>query len=72
MVRINLNLAEDLVKDIDAYAKSLHITRTAAISVLCSNALQGIKTVDVVETMMNAYQAEQAKQGKKSKKQLPG
>lgn len=68
MVRINLNLAEDLVKDIDVYAKSLHITRTAAISVLCSNALQSIKTVDVVETMMNVYKAEQVKDGKKSKK----
>lgn len=72
MVRINLNLAEELVKDIDAYASSLHITRTAAISVLCSQALQGIKTVDVVGTLMNAYSAEQAKKGAKDKEQLPG
>lgn len=61
MVRVNLNLSDDLVKEIDEYAKSLHITRTAAISVLCSNALQGIKTVGAVDSMMKAYQQEQLK-----------
>lgn len=65
MIKINMNISEELLADIDAYAKSLHITRTAAISVLCSNALQGIRTVGAMESMMTAYQEEQAKQKKK-------
>lgn len=38
--RVVMNLDEDLLKMVDDYASSLHVSRTAAVSVLLSNACQ--------------------------------
>lgn len=39
-MRLNLNLDDELVKKIDAYAANNYINRTSAISVLLSKSLQ--------------------------------
>lgn len=39
MRRINVNLDEDLVAQIDSYAERYHINRTSAIALLTSQAL---------------------------------
>ena len=41
--RLQVNVEGDLLRQVDAYADSLHITRTAAVSVLLSRALQADK-----------------------------
>lgn len=38
--RYNVSLDTDLCRKIDAYAHALHISRSAAISVMCSQALE--------------------------------
>jgi hypothetical protein len=49
--KIMLNLDEGLLADIEEYAGKMHLNRTAAISVLCSTALQGIKSIDTLDKL---------------------
>lgn len=49
-----------LLKQVDEYAESLHITRTAAVSVLLSRALQAEKLSDSLSSIVDAYKAEKA------------
>jgi hypothetical protein len=48
VTRMNFNMDTELAKQVDAYAASMHINRTAAISVLVSQALQGLKVGDAL------------------------
>ena len=53
------------MEQVDGYAASLHITRTAAVSVLLSTALQAQRSMNTLDELMKAYKAEQAaKEGK--------
>ena len=54
------NIDEALMKQVDEYAASLHITRTAAVAVLISMALQAQKSMNNLDELMNAYKAEKA------------
>lgn len=56
------NIDEALMNQLDEYAASLHITRTAAVSVLLSTALQAQKSMNTLEELMKAYKAEKAVQ----------
>ena len=56
------NIDDALMKQLDEYAASLHITRTAAVAVLLSTALQAQKSMNTLEELMKAYKAEQAVQ----------
>lgn len=58
--RLQVNIESALLKQIDEYAELLHITRTAAVSVLLSRALQAEKLTDSISAMMDAYKAEKA------------
>lgn len=58
--RLQVNIESALLKQIDEYAELLHITRTAAVSVLLSRALQAEKLTDSLSTMMDVYKAEKA------------
>ena len=58
--RLQINIDGNLLKQVDEYAELLHITRTAAVSVLLSRALQAEKLTDSLSTMMDAYKAEKA------------
>lgn len=66
LVKLQANIEEDLLKQIDEYARSLHITRTAAVSVLCSMSLQTQKSVSVLSDLMDAYKSEKSGQGEKA------
>ena len=50
--RLQVNVEGDLLRQVDAYADSLHITRTAAVSVLLSRALQADK---LAAEILDAY-----------------
>lgn len=60
LVKLYCNIEGDLLKQVDEYAELLHITRTAAVSVLLSRALQAEKLTDSISAMMDAYKAEKA------------
>lgn len=56
--KVQVNLDEALIRQLDAYANSLHINRTAAVSVLLTQALQADKLSDTLAEMMSVYKAE--------------
>lgn len=60
LVKLYCNIEGDLLKQVDEYAELLHITRTAAVSVLLSRALQAEKLTDSISAMMDAYKADKA------------
>jgi metal-responsive CopG/Arc/MetJ family transcriptional regulator len=65
LIRLAVNIDNALMKQIDEYAATLHITRTAAVAVLLSTALQAQKSMNTLEELMKAYKAEKAaKKGK--------
>lgn len=41
--RININIPTDLLEELDAYAAEMHVTRTAALSLLLSSALKSVR-----------------------------
>ena len=56
--RVNLNLPEDVVKRIDAYADKVCITRTTAVVMLCNTALDSQKAMnDLSELLIMAKAA---------------
>lgn len=50
--RVNLNLPEDVVKRIDAYADKMCITRTAAVVMLCNTALDSQKAMSDLSELL--------------------
>lgn len=60
LIRLAVNIDNALMKQIDEYAASLHITRTAAVAVLLSTALQAQKNMNTLEELMKVYKAEKA------------
>lgn len=56
--RLQVNVEGDLLRQVDAYADSLHITRTAAVSVLLSRALQADKLAGDLSDLMDAYRVQ--------------
>ena len=59
--RLQVNVEGDLLRQVDAYADSLHITRTAAVSVLLSRALQADKLAVDFSELMDAYRVQSGK-----------
>ena len=67
LAKLYCNIEEDLLKQVDDYASILHITRTAAVSVLLSRALQAEKLTDTLSDLMDAYKSEKAAIGIENK-----
>ena len=59
--RINLNLDEELLQQLDEYGKQMHITRSAAISVLLSQTFQAQKNMQTVGDLVSLYKDEKVK-----------
>lgn len=59
--RLQVNVEGDLLRQVDAYAHSSHITRTAAVSVLLSRALQADKLAADLSELMDAYRVQSGK-----------
>ncbi|EEM0293704.1 hypothetical protein DFQ93_23890 [Salmonella enterica subsp. enterica serovar Typhimurium] len=55
--KVQVNLEESLVQQVDAYADTLHVNRTAAVSVLLSMALQGIRSLDTLDELTKTLKA---------------
>lgn len=54
--KVQMNLEEGLIAQIDEYAKALHISRTAAVSVLVSRALQDEALKEQMPVFVQALQ----------------
>lgn len=63
MRRINLNLDVSLLEKLDAYSSSLHIPRSAGLSVILSNFFASQELVGNIGELMAAYKLEQEKRG---------
>lgn len=50
--KLAVNVDETLIEKIDIYANSLHINRTAAVSVLLSQALETKEGLDVFKKLL--------------------
>lgn len=58
------NVDEDLLAQVDAYAAQLHISRTSAVSVLLSQALQAKQTITTLDELLRFYQAQEERKNK--------
>ena len=56
--KVMLGFDEELLAEIEAYASKMHLNRTAAVTVLCSTALQAQKSLNTLSQFMDAYNAE--------------
>lgn len=65
-MRININISEELLAQIDEKAKALFISRSAYIATALSQKLQNDKLMDsmpeMLQTMKSAVELEKAKQ----------
>ena len=55
-----MNMDEDLIAQLDAWAASNHVNRTAAVSILLSTALKQDKLMYDLGRMMDAIEAQKA------------
>lgn len=67
--KIMISVDENLLTDIEDYAKKMHLNRSASFSVLCSTALQAQKGMNTLDELLQAYKAEKLAQ---DVKQLEG
>lgn len=61
MRRVNLNLDISLLEKLDAYAASLHVPRSAGLSVILSNFFASQELMGNIGDLMAAYKLEQEK-----------
>lgn len=59
--RINLNLDDELLQQLDDYANKMHISRSSALSVLLSQIFTGQQTLETMNKFMTAYNEEKAR-----------
>lgn len=60
-MRLSISMPEELVPEIDAYAQKLHLSRSAAISMMVSEYMRGLSAVDAVSKlagMMEKFQSD--------------
>lgn len=62
LVKLQANIDEALIKQVDEYAASLHVNRTSAVSVLLSTALNQVKSMDVLQELLTVYKEQQKEQ----------
>ncbi len=61
--RVNMNIDEELLTQLDDYANKLHISRSSALAVLLSQLFQSQKTMETMNNLLNAYNEEKQKNG---------
>lgn len=54
--RINLNLDENLVVELDNYAQSLHVSRSSALSVILSQWFMQQKSMTLASDLVQIFQ----------------
>jgi len=60
--RLQLAMSDDLLSLVDKFAKSSGISRAAAVSVLCSQALSQSEAIHTMSELLEAYKREEEKQ----------
>lgn len=55
---ISLRFNENLLKEIDDYADSVNVSRTAAITFIVSNYLKSLQSMDTMRTLTQIYENE--------------
>lgn len=53
--KVLIGFDEDLLEEIESYAKRMHISRTAAVVILCSKALESMNAITTMEKLLKAY-----------------
>ena len=61
LTRVTVNLASDLVAQIDKYAEDMSLTRTSACAVLISQSIKGNQAMSDLQKLIQAYEDEKAK-----------
>lgn len=54
-MRLNINVAQDLIDKVDEYARSMNINRTSAVAVLLSTALNSQKAMNDLGELLKLY-----------------
>lgn len=70
--RYSLNFDTELMAQVEAYAQQLHINRSAALSVLISQALQAQKGIDALSMLTDVVKAQQLAAGAGAAPQIGG
>ena len=52
-------MPDSIVPDIDAYAKKLNLSRSAAVTMMCSEYMRGLSAVDAVSKLAGMFEAYQ-------------
>ena len=63
MKKVTMNFDEQLLSDIQEYADKMHINRSAAISVMCSEFLKNQKLVSTLDEMMTLVKQQKSISG---------
>lgn len=63
--RLGINIPTELLKELDSYASSMNISRTSAVCVLLSQALNSQKAMNDLNELVKMAKAEQKKIAKK-------
>lgn len=63
-VRLNINVAKELMDKVDDYAEKMAINRTSAVAVLLSNALTTQQTMSDLSELLKIVEEEKKKQNK--------
>ena len=53
--RVNLNLDQELIDSLDAYADQMHVSRSAGLSFILSNFFKGEQNMKTVANLVDAY-----------------
>lgn len=59
VMKVQANMDADLVAKVDAFAKSMHVTRTAAMSFLLSQALDARSGMSTLSRLVDVYESTQ-------------
>lgn len=60
-VRLNINVAKELMDKVDDYAEKMAINRTSAVAVLLSNALNTQQTMNDLSELLKIVEEERKK-----------
>lgn len=61
LTRVTVNLASDLVAQIDKFADDMSLTRTSACAVLISQSIKNNQAMSDLQKLMEAFDVEKAK-----------
>lgn len=55
-MRLSISMPDELVPQVDAYAKKLNLSRSAAIAMMASEYMRGLSAVDAVSRLASMFE----------------